>query len=97
MTRATTNRRGKRIGHARRRATWPNSMCVFVRVRVRVCAVCVYIMCAYLSCPTAFVVAVMSEHTQTHTLTTYGVNKLQAMAQGLSCSEEREREKEGGS
>lgn len=53
-------------------------------------------MCAYLSCPTAFVVAVMSGHTQTHTLTTYGVNKLQAIAQGLSCSEEREREEREG-
>lgn len=52
-------------------------------------------MCAYLSCPTAFVVAVMSGHTQTHTLTTYGVNKLQAIAQGLNWSEVREREKRG--
>lgn len=52
-------------------------------------------MCAYLSCPTAFVVAVMSGHTQSHTLTTYGVNKLQAIAQGLNWSEVREREKRG--
>lgn len=74
-------------------------MCVCTGACLCVVCMCVYIMCAYLSCPTAFVAAVvvvMSRHIQTHTLTTYGVNKLQAIAQGLNWSQDKER-KEGGS
>lgn len=74
-------------------------------VRVRVCVCCVCCVCVCCVCIYNVCISKLSNclcccryewtHTQTHTLTTYGVNKLQAIAQGLNWSEVREREKRG--
>lgn len=73
-------------------------------VRVRVCVCCVCCVCSVCVCCVCIYYVCISKlsnclcccryewtHTQTHTLTTYGVNKLQAIAQGLNWSQERER------
>lgn len=65
-------------------------MCV-----VCVCCVCIYNVCISKLSNSLCCCRYEWTHTQTHTLTTYGVNKLQAIAQGLNGSEVREREKRG--